>query len=333
MQRSIRYWTVAIALTAGCVAVSMAPARLAVHAQDTTKPVVRVASVLVVEPEVDTSLGIEVSPGEQIPPRSFLRIRGLPQAAKLSDGHVISPGVWAVPLTAVGTLRMRAPLASSGRADLSLALVTVDGGVIAEARTSLVVAPAWLLATQSQQGTLPAQAAVAPPVSAPAAPLVPAASPPAATPPSFAALPPPAAAPPAAKAPPKVERAAPPPAPPPAPPAVKAPPSPPTAAQPPATTLALSAADLARAEDMFRRGETFLSQSNVAAARQFYRRAADMGHAQAALRLGATFDPDEIPLLRATGLAADAKEARVWYERARELGAAEASSRLSRLPN
>lgn len=84
---------------------------------------------------------------------------------------------------------------------------------------------------------------------------------------------------------------------------------------------------------MFRRGETFLSQSNVAAARQFYRRAADMGHAQAALRLGATFDPDEIPLLRATGLAADAKEARVWYERARELGAAEASSRLSRLPN
>jgi TPR repeat protein len=58
-----------------------------------------------------------------------------------------------------------------------------------------------------------------------------------------------------------------------------------------------------------------------------------MGLPQAALRLGATFDPAEIPALRATGLAADPKEARVWYERARELGAAEATSRLSRLPN
>lgn len=84
---------------------------------------------------------------------------------------------------------------------------------------------------------------------------------------------------------------------------------------------------------MFRRGETFLAQSNVAAARQFYRRAADMGLAQAALRLGATFDPAEIPLLRATGLAADPNEARSWYERARQLGAPEATSRLSRLAN
>jgi hypothetical protein len=315
------------------MALSISPAGIAVRAQDAAKPAVRVAAVLVVEPEVDTALGIEVSPGEQIPPRSFLRIRGLPQAAKLSDGHVISPGVWAVPLTALGTLRMRAPLASSGRAELSLALVTVDGGVISETRTSLVVAPAWLLATQNQQGALPPQAAVAPPAAAPSPPPAQATAPPPAAPPSFAALPPPAV-----KAAPKVERAPPPPTP---PPAVKAPPAPappaaspaPAAATEPPSPRALSGADLARAEDMFRRGETFLAQSNVAAARQFYRRAADMGLAQAALRLGATFDPAEIPLLRATGLAADPNEARSWYERARQLGAPEATSRLSRLAN
>ena len=82
---------------------------------------------------------------------------------------------------------------------------------------------------------------------------------------------------------------------------------------------------------MIRRGETFMSQGNVAAARQFFRRAADLGFAQGALRLGATYDPAEMASLRATGLQADPKEARTWYERARELGATEATSRLSRL--
>jgi hypothetical protein len=311
MPRNNRLRTVAYALAAAQVALLVAAALDGVGAQQGAKPAVRVPSVLLVEPEVDTPLGIDVSATDQLPPRSFLRIRGLPQAAKLSEGHIISPGVWAVPLTALAALRVRAPLASSGRTELSLALVSVDGGVIAGSRTSMVVAPAWLLASPSQQAALPPQAASRAADKAERAG-------PAPSTPTFAALPPPAARSPAARTP---------------PPAAQPPPPGPGTSGPGPGASALSGADLARAEDMFRRGEVFLSQSNVAAARRFYRRTADMGLARAALRLGSTYDPAELPGLRATGLASDPAEARRWYERARQLGAPEAAARLSRLPN
>lgn len=112
-----------------------------------------------------------------------------------------------------------------------------------------------------------------------------------------------------------------------APPAVRAAPAPPAVKAP----AAISAEDRKRAEVLVQRGETFLSQGNAAAARQFFRRAADLGLGQAALRLGHTYDPAELPSLRATGLDADPGEARRWYERARDLGATEAVARLTRL--
>lgn len=72
----------------------------------------RVAPVILAEPEVETQLGIQVAGMDGAPPQTFVRIKGLPLAAKLSDGHVVMPGVWAVPLTAVGNLRVLAPLAT-----------------------------------------------------------------------------------------------------------------------------------------------------------------------------------------------------------------------------
>lgn len=82
---------------------------------------------------------------------------------------------------------------------------------------------------------------------------------------------------------------------------------------------------------MVQRGEIFLKQSNVAAARQFFRRAADIGLAAGAMRLAATYDPIELATQPMIGLEPDPKEASRWYERARELGATEAGARLSRL--
>jgi TPR repeat protein len=63
----------------------------------------------------------------------------------------------------------------------------------------------------------------------------------------------------------------------------------------------------------------------------FFRQAAEAGLAIAAMRLGATYDPNELSKLKVQGLAADVAEARKWYERARELGAPEAEQRLARL--
>jgi TPR repeat protein len=69
----------------------------------------------------------------------------------------------------------------------------------------------------------------------------------------------------------------------------------------------------------------------VGAARKFFERAADLGLAQSAVALAATYDPDEVVKLNIVGLATDVQTARKWYEKARELGAAEAVERLQRL--
>ena len=78
-------------------------------------------------------------------------------------------------------------------------------------------------------------------------------------------------------------------------------------------------------------GVRYLEQGNITPARQFFRRAAEAGLAQAAIRLATTYDPAELRRFKAQGLVPDLAEARKWYERARELGADEAEERLSRL--
>ena len=85
------------------------------------------------------------------------------------------------------------------------------------------------------------------------------------------------------------------------------------------------------AEQLLAQGERYLSQGTVAGARLFFRQAAEAGLAIAAMRLGATYDPNELSKLKVQGLVADVAEARKWYERARELGAPEAEQRLARL--
>lgn len=102
---------------------------------------------------------------------------------------------------------------------------------------------------------------------------------------------------------------------------------------PPATARApvLSPADRETAERFITRGERESEQGNVAMARQFYLRAAQMGVARAALLLAATYDPRELARSGVQGVQPNLAEARKWYEKARELGAPEAEERLARL--
>ena len=374
-----RVWSKQVAIALGVMPASMlfaAWVQSAVAQAPAVKPDVRVSPVILAEPDVETSLSVQVGPDAAIPRQTFLRIRGLPLSVKLSDGHVVSPGVWAVPITALNSLRLVAPVAGSGRTELHFALVSVDGGVLAEARSSLVVAPAWLLGSsnpkESQRAgvaagdptqvasllggappeqpktqtapsvfaratSTPAAPAVQPPPPA-TSPVAPRAEPPAGTvrsapsgattprqpqgPAVIAALPPP----PAASAP-AIGRTVPP-----AQVTIPSATTPPITPATPAEKLpALSPADRARAEAMVQRAETLLTQGNMAAARQFFRRAADLGLAQGALRMGATYDPLELPSMPVVGMQPDPKEAQSWYERAHQLGATEAGPRISRL--
>jgi hypothetical protein len=83
---------------------------------------------------------------------------------------------------------------------------------------------------------------------------------------------------------------------------------------------------------LMKRGEDFLKNGDIASARLILRRAANAGHAQAALALGVTFDPRFLAEQGVLGFAPDVAQARAWYERAAELGSSEAARRLERLP-
>ena len=107
-------------------------------------PTIEVVQTLVVEPATDAPLSLQLKTTGRLPPQSFVRIRGLPPAASLSEGHFVRPGVWAVPLSSLSTVRITVPAAQAGRAELTISLVTRDNAVLAEARTTLVVGAASL---------------------------------------------------------------------------------------------------------------------------------------------------------------------------------------------
>ena len=79
------------------------------------------------------------------------------------------------------------------------------------------------------------------------------------------------------------------------------------------------------------RGDWLFATGNVAAARLLYERAADAGEAQAAVRLGETFDPVYLDGSHLRGLHGDPEMAVFWYRHARDLGATGVASQLKKL--
>ncbi len=67
-------------------------------------------------------------------------------------------------------------------------------------------------------------------------------------------------------------------------------------------------------------GERYLAQGNVAIARQYFARAADLGLALAASKLAETFEVVGLARYGVLGVKPDPVEAARWRKRARELG-------------
>jgi hypothetical protein len=82
---------------------------------------------------------------------------------------------------------------------------------------------------------------------------------------------------------------------------------------------------------LMRRGEEYLKNGDIAAARLVLRRAANAGHAEAAHALGTTFDPVTLAELGVLGFPPDPAQARSWYDKAARLGSAQALQRLEAL--
>jgi hypothetical protein len=95
-----------------------------------------------------------------------------------------------------------------------------------------------------------------------------------------------------------------------------------------APTPELSPDDLAA---LLKRGQQLAASGDMAAARLTLRPAAEAHNAQAALALGATYDPAVLRSLGIFGVTPDVAMARSWYEKARAYGSAEAPRRLELL--
>jgi len=107
-----------------------------------------------------------------------------------------------------------------------------------------------------------------------------------------------------------------------------APETPAPAPQPQPKTLQLAADEIAT---LVKRGKDALASGDFAAARLLLRRAAEAGNADAAMALGATYDPLVIRRLGAVGAEPDAARARKWYQQAVDLGSTAAAQPLASL--
>jgi len=181
--------TARLGLALAAIAIALAPWALAATPAGAQEPArkysINIAAMILAEPGIETSLPIQIAPGDSIPKNSFIRLRGLPPSVMLSEGHLISPGSWAVPLAALPALKLTAPISAVSKSQLNVALVGVDGTVWAETKASLAVIPASSLpggdqaassgppttiATVGPSGTPPPQAGTSVPMVQPALP-------------------------------------------------------------------------------------------------------------------------------------------------------------------
>jgi hypothetical protein len=163
-----------LVLAAITAASMMIDARFAGHlstAEAQQRVNLNVASIMLAEPAASTPLPIQIGPLDGTVKNSFIRIRGLPPSANLSEGHAISPGSWAVPLTGLSNLSVVLPVGLQGQWNVVVGLVTIDGTVLAESKMTLVIATARVVAPPVQQA--PSSTSVAslgpsaPPMSSP----------------------------------------------------------------------------------------------------------------------------------------------------------------------
>jgi hypothetical protein len=163
-----RRWPRTLALVLG-VALAGGAAHWSV-AQQRAAPRITVPPTIQAEPASQAPLGIKVDPADAIPSSSFVRLRGFPTSVSLTEGHAIAPGAWAIPLFGLSSLKAIVPAGVSGRAEILITLVDVDGNTLAYAKTALVIgsSPAETVTPESPRpppvASLPKQAAPQPPV-------------------------------------------------------------------------------------------------------------------------------------------------------------------------
>ncbi len=207
------------------------------------KPEVKLSAPLSVEAEPGTEVGlaIVVESSEQLPARSFIAVRAMPDGASLSNGRPYGDTEWSLAPDELNDLALQLPEDAAGPANLRIELVAPDGAVLAKAATRLDIAPD------------------------------------------------------------------------------------------PKAALIVRADEKGRIDGLIDHGQKMIDVGYFAGARAYFQRAAEAGSGDAALALGATYDPVFIQTLAAQGIKAEPEMAELWYARARELGVEEQEAKLAAL--
>ena len=79
------------------------------------------------------------------------------------------------------------------------------------------------------------------------------------------------------------------------------------------------------------KGDMLMKTGDLIIARQFYKRAFEMGAAEGALGIARTYDPSVFTELKVQGITPDVAKAAEWYEKAKAAGVAEADVALTSL--
>jgi hypothetical protein len=126
-----------------------------VHAQAPERPSITVAATISAQPAAQVPFPIRVGKGPQ---GSFVRVRKLPLSAALSEGYAIARDAWVVPLNVLSNLKITLPATASGKAQMVVELVALDGTVLVEAKSILMVrAPSESRDTAEDKGQDKAQ--------------------------------------------------------------------------------------------------------------------------------------------------------------------------------
>lgn len=132
-------------------------------AQDAERPRITVAPTIVAQPGSVASLPIKIGPPDIVPKRSFVSLHGFPPTVSLTEGHAVGPGSWAVPLFGLPTLKAIIPCGMSGHTEIVISLIGMDGRLLAEAKTALIVGAAALVPSQEKADTPHEKAPAEPP--------------------------------------------------------------------------------------------------------------------------------------------------------------------------
>ena len=89
----------------------------------------------------ETAFAISLDSSENLPARSIITIRGLPEGTSFSAGRPFGETEWSLRPDELRGLRLLLPATASGRRALSVSVVAADGRMIASSSTRLDVAP------------------------------------------------------------------------------------------------------------------------------------------------------------------------------------------------